>query len=65
MSNVYLIELTHPNVPHQRLMIEAKGEIAAGKAYLEKVATIRKLSAIEAVKLVGENVPIIERNTED
>jgi hypothetical protein len=62
--NVYLIELTHPNVPHQRLMIEAKGEVSAGKAYLDQVATLKKLSAAEALKLAKENVPMLNGATE-
>jgi hypothetical protein len=59
MSHVFLIELNHPNVPHQRLMIEAKGEASASKAYLEQVATLRKLSAPEALRLARENVPML------
>jgi hypothetical protein len=62
--NVYLIEINHPHVPAQRLMLEAKGEVSAGKAYLSQVVTLTKLSATEALRLARENVPMLSAATE-
>jgi hypothetical protein len=60
VADVFLIELTHPNVPLQRLLVEANGPAAARKAYLEKVASVRPVSASEALKLARDGVPMLD-----
>ena len=60
--NVYEINLNHPNVPYQRIMVEAPRESAALKIYLNQVARIRKLNAAEALKLAKEEVPMLSGN---